>query len=79
MFTCREVTEICCNDKPLSVWGRIKLRLHLLICHACHNYLKQIRLIKIAMKRKSEQTALDESERIKKLESKIIVKIKKGD
>lgn len=42
MGKCREITEKIEQLKfeDLGFWGRFKVKLHLLMCKACQNYLK---------------------------------------
>jgi len=52
-LTCREATELVSQgfDRRLSLWERVKLRLHLLICDACTNFVRQSAFIRRAMRR----------------------------
>lgn len=78
MFTCREVTEICASDKKLSKGGKIKFKMHLLICRACSSYVKQIEILKSALKKRSDRIVQEEEEHIRKIEEMTIQKLKKG-
>lgn len=78
MFTCREVTEICASERPLSRMERLKLKLHLLICHACSSYQRQMELLRRSFKRRSDDIVESEQQQIHELEQKIIEQIKKA-
>ena len=78
MLTCREVTEICAGEKPLTFWAKIKFRFHLLICRACSSYVKQIESLKALIKERSARVEAQEEEMIKQLKLRAIEKIKKG-
>jgi len=62
-LTCREATELVSQgfDRELSAWERIKLRLHLLICSACSNFVRQSAFMRRAMKRLAERDDQDEA------------------
>ena len=78
MFTCREVTEICAGEQKLSRMGKLKFKFHLLICHACSSYLRQIELLRKTLKRRSDDIVANEEQQIHELEQKIIEQIKKA-
>lgn len=44
MFSCREVHEIVSKDafESLGIFARMRFRLHLLMCHHCSRYSRQI-------------------------------------
>ena len=50
MISCKKATELASNslDRKLSLMQRIKLKLHLFICHTCRNYVRQISFIRKA-------------------------------
>ena len=52
-LTCKEATELVSQrlDRRLSLWERVKLRLHLLICDACTNFVRQSAFIRRAVRR----------------------------
>lgn len=56
-LTCREATELVSQglDRELSRWERFKLKLHLLICDACSNFLRQTAFMRRALKRLAER------------------------
>lgn len=45
MISCREVTREIAGDEqqPRSLWRRMQLRLHLVMCRHCGEYARQIR------------------------------------
>lgn len=53
MMTCKQATELMSQgqDRPLSFYERLRLRVHLLICRGCSNYNKHLGVIRTAMKR----------------------------
>jgi hypothetical protein len=55
-MTCKEATRIVSQmqDRPLSFWERARLRLHLLVCAACSRFERQMRLLRLAMRRYRE-------------------------
>lgn len=52
MLSCREVTRLVSRmqDSPATLAERIKLRLHLLACDACTNFVRQMRVLRAAMR-----------------------------
>lgn len=52
-LTCKEATALVSQelDRPLSRWERVKLRLHLVLCDACSNFVRQAAFIRRAMRR----------------------------
>ena len=50
---CREAAQIISRgmDESLPWTQRIALRLHLLICDACTNFSRQLRLLRAALRR----------------------------
>lgn len=59
--TCREVHRLTSEglDRPLSMIERLRVRVHLLVCHACSNFTSQMRLIRQAMREFSVPDAAD--------------------
>ena len=51
--SCREVTRVVLQstDRPLTVSERLSVRYHMLICKACPNFAKQVKLMRSAMGR----------------------------
>jgi hypothetical protein len=54
--TCKEATQLVSKmqDQRLSLGERLKLRLHLLICVACARFERQMRLLRVAMRKYRE-------------------------
>lgn len=50
---CREVTRLVLEgeDRHLSLPERLSVRLHLLLCEACSNFVAQTRLMRLALQR----------------------------
>ncbi len=53
MLSCRQATELMSQeqDRPLGLGERIGLRLHVWICDACHNYRRQMGILREACRR----------------------------
>ncbi|WP_338122080.1 zf-HC2 domain-containing protein [Eikenella corrodens] len=51
MLKCQRAAELISlqHDRPLSLWERWQLRLHLLVCSPCKRYQKQLDTISLAM------------------------------
>lgn len=66
MLNCDQVTNMCSDEleRPLSVWERVKLKMHLMMCTGCSNYRTQMSAIRAAMRRYADGRAVsDESDR----------------
>jgi hypothetical protein len=48
MIDCREASRLISQnaDRPLPLGRRQQLRLHLLVCDACTNFNRQVRLLR---------------------------------
>jgi hypothetical protein len=53
MIDCREASRLISQhaDRPLPLVRRLQLRLHLLVCDACSNFRRQVRLLRRTLKR----------------------------
>jgi predicted anti-sigma-YlaC factor YlaD len=56
-LTCKEATALVSQglDRQLSRWERVKLRLHLAVCDACSNFVKQSAFIRRALRRLADE------------------------
>ena len=63
MLSCKESSQLVSQslDRPLSIRERLALRLHLLICDVCSRFVKQMNLLRLAMRRMTQQTEQDEN------------------
>jgi len=54
--TCKEATQLVSKmlDRPLSFGQRVRLRLHLLVCAACSRFERQMRMLRLAMRKYRE-------------------------
>lgn len=52
-LTCKQASELVSQglDRQLALWERAKLKLHLLICDACSNFVRQSAFMRRALKR----------------------------
>lgn len=52
-LTCKQATTLVSqqHDSELTLWERCTLKLHLAICNACRNFVKQTGFIRRALKR----------------------------
>ena len=56
MLSCKEVSELASRslDQSLPLGRRIAMRLHLFACEGCRRYLEQLRFLRRATRRLSE-------------------------
>ena len=61
MLKCQRAAELISlqQDRPLSLWERWQLRLHLLVCSPCQRYQKQLDTINLAMRHVRQKQAED--------------------
>jgi predicted anti-sigma-YlaC factor YlaD len=60
MLNCDKVTQLCSDEleRPLSLWERASLKMHIMMCKGCANYRRQTSEIRRAMHRYSEGRAI---------------------
>ena len=63
MLSCKESSQLSSQslDRALSIRERLSLRLHLLICDVCSRFVKQMNLLRLAIRRMTQQTEQDEN------------------
>ena len=56
MITCREVSRLVSRmqDGELAWWQRMRLSMHLAVCVACARFERQIRFLRVAMRKYRE-------------------------
>jgi predicted anti-sigma-YlaC factor YlaD len=56
-LTCKEATTLVSQglDRQLTLWERVKLRLHLAVCDACSQFVKQSAFIRRAVRRLADR------------------------
>lgn len=78
MMSCREIVKTISAEERPTWRRRVEIRFHLMMCHHCGKYAKQLEILSIAFKRffisKREQVS---SEEITQLEDRIVKSIKK--
>ena len=64
MLNCNEVTNICSDEleRPLGVWERMKLKMHLMMCTGCSNYRTQMGAIRAAMRTYADGRAVPDEQ-----------------
>ncbi|MBI5177724.1 MAG: hypothetical protein HZA04_00510 [Nitrospinae bacterium] len=76
MMTCKEAVETLASSREVSLYGKMKLRFHLLVCGPCAWYNRQLKVLKAAIRTLfTVYSSLAEAER-KRLEDSIIVRLK---
>jgi predicted anti-sigma-YlaC factor YlaD len=58
LLTCKEASMVVSQglDRKLTLWERLALRLHLALCDACRNFVRQANFMRRAMKRLVEDS-----------------------
>ena len=51
MLNCKQITELASKrlENEVSGWQKLAMSMHLLICHNCRLYFKQLRFLQKAM------------------------------
>ena len=64
MITCKQLNDIASDflDGELSVWKRLAIWLHRVMCTDCSRYLLQLKLSTTAVQKMSDQTEPDDRE-----------------
>ncbi len=67
MLKCKEVSHIVAEEVPLNFWGRLQLKMHLLMCVHCRRYAAQIRALGRGARRDLDtRPSADQTERMEK-------------
>ena len=58
ILTCKEVSHLVSQglDRRLSLWERVRLRVHLAICEGCTNFSKQMQFLREAVSKLAEHS-----------------------
>ena len=58
MLSCKQVSRIVSQglDRELGFTERVRLRVHLAICHGCTNFSRQMAFLRKAMARLADQS-----------------------
>jgi predicted anti-sigma-YlaC factor YlaD len=53
LLTCKEASALVSqrHDRKLTLWERCTLKIHLSVCDACRNFVKQTEFMRRALKR----------------------------
>lgn len=77
MLKCKELVSIVSsNTENYSLIRKLQIKFHLIICHHCSAYVKQLQYLKNGFKKLTELSKVKQnSPEIQKIEDKIIRKI----
>jgi len=61
MLTCKQTARLVSDglDRKLSLWQRMNLRLHLMMCGACSAYRRQVETLNRVVRRRFDETPVD--------------------
>ena len=64
MISCKKSTELICQslDRPLSLWERMQLRFHLLMCRGCKGFMEQSRRLDELIQKHFHDLDIDKAE-----------------
>lgn len=78
MLSCKEITEICCDDdRKLNLKEKMMYWMHLGMCKACHAYKKQIEFMSGTMRKIMLDRSQVDEKKVMQFEKEIIDKISK--
>ena len=57
MFNCRKISELVSRslDSDLSLWGRVQVRMHMMMCSLCRKFRKALFKIDAEVRNAAEQ------------------------
>jgi len=73
MLNCKTVVKKISSDEKISWMHRLEIKLHLMMCHHCGKYAKQLKLISTGLKK---ALSLISTKDVKKVEDQVIQKMK---
>lgn len=80
MLKCKEFVKIISSDVDQfahkSWLELLQIRMHIFICHRCHKYVKQLKLIRNEVKNIFLDQIKNQEHSIKKIEDDVIKKMK---
>ncbi|NCQ34461.1 anti-sigma factor [bacterium] len=74
MLKCKEVSHIVSEDLPLGLWGRMMLKMHLLMCVHCRRYAAQIRSLGRGARRELDHRP--SADQARRMEDRIVSGVK---
>lgn len=77
MLPCKEIAKMLSSDENLNLRQRAEIKMHLFVCKHCSAYAKHLKLMKQGMKRLFSSLTKVNPDEIRKLEERIIAKLKK--
>lgn len=78
MLNCKQIVKLVSSEDKPTWRHRLEVRFHILMCHHCRKYVKQLELMKNGFKELFKNSTHDvDSEKVKELENKILEKIRK--
>ncbi len=53
MYSCQEVHDFVSRGElaELSIWNRMRFQMHVMMCHHCSRYVKQIAAVTLSLRR----------------------------
>ncbi|MBD3220456.1 anti-sigma factor [bacterium] len=72
MYSCHDVQELvtCGTVEELGAWDRLRFRMHLMMCHHCARFVRQVRSLGDAVRRLLG--APPDPERVQRLEEAVM-------
>lgn len=74
MMSCKELIKNVNSEEELPFFKRAELRMHLMMCKHCSNYVKHLELMKSGFKKLFRRLGQVENSKIRSLEKKILEK-----
>ena len=77
MLSCKDISKIASEEKPLGLWGKFEFKLHLYMCTYCRFYVTGMKKINEAVKKNILEKSKVDSKKLELLQNEIISKIKR--
>lgn len=78
MLSCKEVVKNVSSEKPSPWWEKLEVRLHLIMCHHCGKYAKQLEMLRSGFRKLIEsKISSTDKKKIQDVEDRVLEKIKK--
>jgi len=72
MLNCKTVVKKISSNEEISWMQKIEIKLHLMMCHHCGKYAKQLKLLSAGLKK---ALSMLDSKNIQKIEDQVIQKL----
>jgi len=76
MRSCKDTLKIISSSQDLSIFQKMELKMHLLMCKHCLVYMKHLKMVKDGVKSLLFHKSKSQDETVKKIEDQVIEKFR---